>query len=72
MELDELTLNVEDEELWLVRGDAGLSPLKRRVRQNVKPKTAFFELQEREWDKIFEKVYRDYENLLESIYSFYW
>lgn len=72
MELDELTLNVEDEELWLVRGEAGLSPLKRRVRQNVKPKTAFFELQEREWDKIFEKVYRDYENLLESIYSFYW
>lgn len=68
MEIDELTLSAEDEELWLVRGDIGLAPLKRRVRQNVKAKTAFFELSEREWDKIFEKVYRDYENLLGAMY----
>ena len=72
MEIDELTLSAEDEELWLVRGDIGLAPLKRRVRQNVKAKTAFFELSEREWDKIFEKVYRDYENLLQSIYGSWW
>ena len=72
MEIDELTFSVEDEELWLVRGDVGLSPLKRRVRQNVKAKTAFFELSEREWDKIIEKVYRDYEYLLESMYGMYW
>ncbi len=72
MEIDELTFSVEDEELWLVRGDVGLSPLKRQVRQNVKAKTAFFELSEREWDKIIEKVYKDYEYLLESMYGMYW
>lgn len=72
MEIDELTLSAEDEEIWLVRGDIGLSPLKRRVRQNVKAKTAFFELSEQEWDKIFDRVYKDYENLLESMYGMYW
>ena len=72
MEIDELTFSVEDEELWLVRGDVGLSPLKRRVRQNVKAQTAFFELSERDWDKSIEEVDRDYEYLLESMYGMYW
>lgn len=72
LELDELLISVEDEEILLVRGDIGLSPLKRRVRQNVKAKTALFELSEQEWNRIFEKVYRDYEYLLESIYGMYW
>lgn len=72
LELDELTLGAEDEELVLVRGDIGLSPLKRRVKRNVKAETAFFELSDREWETIFEKVYRDYENLLQSIYGSWW
>lgn len=72
LELDELLVSAEDEEILLVRGDIGLSPLKRRVRQNVKAKTALFELSEQEWNRIFEKVYRDYEYLLESMYGMYW
>ncbi len=72
VEIDEMTLSAEDEEILLIRGDIGLSPLKRRVRQNVKAETAFFELSEREWETIFEKVYRDYENLLQSIYGSWW
>ena len=72
LELDELLLSADDEELVLIRGDIGLSPLKRRVRQNVKAKKAFFEMSDREWESIFQKVYRDYENLLESMYSMYW
>lgn len=72
LELDELLLSADNEELLLIRGDVGLSPLKRRVRENVKAKTAFFELSEQEWNKIFDKVYRDYEYLLESMYSMYW
>lgn len=72
LELDELLISAEDEEILLVRGDIGLSPLKRRVRQNVKAKTALFELSEQEWNRIFEKVYRDYEYLLESMYGMYW
>lgn len=72
LELDELLLSADDEELVLVRGDIGLSPLKRRVRQNVKAKTAFFELSEQEWNFILDKVYRDYENLLGAMYGMYW
>lgn len=72
LELDELLISAEDEEILLVRGDIGLSPLKRRVRQNVKAKAALFELSEQEWNRIFEKVYRDYEYLLESMYGMYW
>lgn len=72
LELEEMTLSAYDEELWLVRGDVAFSPLKRRIKQNVKAKTPFFEMSDREWETIFERVYRDYENLLESMYSFYW
>lgn len=72
LELDEFLLSADNEELLLIRGEAGLSPLKRRVRENVKAKTAFFELSEQEWNKIFDRVYRDYEYLLESMYSMYW
>lgn len=72
LELDELLISAEDEEILLIRGDIGLSPLKRRVRQNVKAKTALFELSEQEWNRIFEKVYRDYEYLLELMYGMYW
>lgn len=72
LELDELLLSADDEELVLVRGDIGLSPLKRRVRQNVKAKTAFFEMSEQEWNSILDRVYRDYENLLEAMYGMYW
>ena len=72
LELDEMTLCADDEELLLIRGDIGLSPLKRRVKQNVKPKTAFFEMSDREWESIFEKVYRRYENLVQSMYGMYW
>lgn len=72
LELDELLLSADDEELVLVRGDIGLSSLKRRVRQNVKAKTAFFGMSDKEWESIFERVYRDYEYLLESMYSMFW
>ncbi|MDE6404121.1 MAG: hypothetical protein K2M20_00545 [Lachnospiraceae bacterium] len=72
LELDEVLLYADGEELVLVRGDVGLSPLKRSVRQNVKAKTAFFELSEYEWNSIFDRVYRNYEYLLESMYGMYW
>lgn len=72
LELDEVLLSANDVEFLLIRGDIGIAPLKRDVKRNVKAKTAFFEMSEREWDAIFERVYRDYENLLESMYGFYW
>ena len=72
LELDELLLSADDEELVLVRGDIGLSSLKRRVRQDVRAKTAFFEMSEQEWNSILDKVYRDYENLLGAMYGMYW
>lgn len=72
LELEELTIDVNAEELALVRGELGLKPLMKRVERNVKAQTAFFEMPEREWDAIFEKVYRDYEYFLQSLYGFYW
>ncbi len=72
LELYEMTLSANDEEVCLVRGDIGLSPLKRRVKQNVRAKTPFFEMSDREWETIFERVYRSYENLMQSIYGMWW
>lgn len=72
LELDELLLSANEEELVLIRGDIGLSPLKRQIRQNVKAKTAFFEIPERKWESILERVYRDYEYLLQAMYGVFW
>ena len=46
LELDEVVLSLDEEELLLIRGELGVAPLSRRVKQNVKPSTAFFELSE--------------------------
>ena len=42
------------------------------MRQNVKAKTAFFELSEREWNGILDRVYKDYENLMGAMYGMWW
>lgn len=72
LELDEFLLNENGEDLVKVKGDIRLSPLSRRVQQNVKPKTAFFELTDREWNVIGEKLYREYGYLLEYLYGPMW
>lgn len=65
LELDEAVLCVDQEELLLIRGDIRLSPLSKRVQQNVKPRIAFFELTEQEWNNIGERLYREYGYLLD-------
>ncbi len=72
LELDELLLSENGEELVKVKGDVRLSPLTRRVQQNVEPKTAFFGMTEREWSAVGEKLYREYGYLLEYFYGPMW
>lgn len=68
LELDELILSADDEELLLIRGDVGVEPLTRRVKQNVKPKTAFFELTEDDWYTWMGDVLDEYSYLLEGMF----
>lgn len=72
LELDELLLSENGEDLLKVKGDIRLSPLTKRVQQNVKPRTAFFEMTDREWNVIGEKLYREYGYLLEYLYGSMW
>lgn len=72
LELDEFLLSENEEELVKVKGDIRLSPLTRRVQQNVKPKTAFFEMTDREWNAVGERLYREYGYLLDALYGSMW
>lgn len=68
MDLDEVVLSVDDEELFLIRGEVGVKPLVRRVKQNVKPKTAFFELSEDDWYDWLDDMYYEYSYLFEGMF----
>ena len=68
LELDEVVLSMDDEELLLIRGEVGVEPLSRRVKQNVKPKTAFFDLTEDDWYDWFGDVIDEYDYLLEGLF----
>lgn len=68
MDLDEVVLSVDDEELLLIRGEVGVKPLVRRVKQNVKPKTAFFELSEDDWYDWLDDMYYEYSYLFEGMF----
>ena len=72
LELDELLLCENGEELAKVKGTIRLSPLTRKVQQNVKPKTAFFRMTDRQWNTLGEKLYNEYGYLLEYLYGSMW
>lgn len=69
LELDEVLFSVNDEEFLLIRGEVGVEPLTRRVKQNVKPKTTFFALTEDYWYTWIGDVIDEYDYLLEG---FFW
>lgn len=72
LELDEVIISMDDEELLLIRGEYGVEPLARRVKQNVKPKRAFFEMDMDDmasWlDEMFDEYDYMYEYLLEGLW----
>lgn len=68
LDLDEVVLSMDDEELLLIRGEVGVEPLRRRVKQNVKPRTAFFDLTEDDWYAWFGEMIDEYDYLLEGLF----
>lgn len=68
LDLDEVVLSMDDEELLLIRGEVGVEPLTRRVKQNVKPKRAFFELSEDDWYYWVEEMFDEYSYLLGGLF----
>lgn len=68
LDLDEAVFSLDDEEFLLIRGEVGVKPLVRRVKQNVKPKTAFFELSEDDWYEWIDDLAGEYSYLLEGLF----
>ncbi len=60
LELEELLVNVDEEELMMITGDITVEPLSKRVKQIVKPKIAFFEMSEQEWEAYVEALLDEY------------
>lgn len=68
LDLDEVVLSMDDEELLLIRGEIGVKPLVRRVKQNVKPKTAFFALSEDDWYDWIDEMIDEYDYLMNGMF----
>lgn len=68
LELDEVVFSLDDEEFLLIRGELGVEPLARHVKQNVKPKTAFFELSEDDWYDWIDEMFDEYDYLINGMF----
>ena len=68
LEVDEAVITVDDEEFLLIRGEFGVEPLARRVKQNVKPEKAFFEMSEREWNRWADEVINEFDYLFDGMF----
>lgn len=68
LEVDEAVITVDDEEFLLIRGEFGVEPLARRVKQNVKPEKAFFEMSEREWNRWVDEVINEFDYLFDGMF----
>lgn len=67
LDLDEVVFTLDDEELLLIRGELGVEPLTRRVKQNVKPKAAFFEMSADDWYTWVDDMLDEYGYLLDGL-----
>lgn len=72
LELDEVVVSMDDEELLLIRGKYGVEPLARRVKQNVKPKKAFFELDMDDMASWLDEMFDEYDYLFEYLLEGLW
>lgn len=68
MDLDEVVISLDDEEILLIRGEIGVEPLAKQVKQNAKPKTAFFELDEDDWYAWMDDMFDEYDYLLGGMF----
>lgn len=72
LDLEEVLISMDDEELLLIRGEYGVEPLARRVKQNVKPKTAFFELDMDDMVSWLEELLDEYDYMYEYLLEGLW
>lgn len=72
LDLDEVNLLIDGEEILRVKGEIDIAPLSRRVEKIAKPKTAFFAMDGEDWDKILEKIDREYGYLWEAAMGYLW
>lgn len=67
-ELDKLTFSMDDEELFKISGDIEIEPIKGKIKQSVKPKTAFFEMTLSDWEDILDEIDDEYGSLLNALW----
>lgn len=67
-ELDKLTFSMDDEELFKVRGDIEIEPIKDKIEPSVEPKTAFFEMTMSDWEDIIYELDNEYGSLLDALW----
>lgn len=72
LELDEVRFLIDGEQTMLIRGEIGLAPLSRRVKQIAEPKTAIFAMNEEDWIGILERLDQEYGYLWEMALENLW
>ena len=69
IDLDKMTLSVNDEDLFKITGNVSIEPLTKPVSSKVKAETAFFDMTESDWWGIISKVLDDLEFLSDDFYD---
>lgn len=67
LNLQEFSMSIDGEELFKVSGDIMVEPLRGEVKRSAEAETAFFKMTEEDWYEIFDRIDREYEDLLDLL-----
>ncbi len=63
MDLNNLSVEMDGEELFKVTGDITVEPLRGNIKRSVEARRAFLEMTEDDWERIFDRVDEEYGSL---------
>lgn len=67
-DLQKLELNMDENAIYRITGDIAVEPLRDEIKPSVKPETAFFKMNEYDWERIIDQIDDKYGSLLNSLW----
>lgn len=67
MDLEDLSVSMDGEELFNITGDIHVEPLRGNIKRSVEARTAFFEMTERDWNRILDRIDEEYGGLFNML-----
>lgn len=67
MDLQEISMTMDGEELFKISGNIKVEPFEGEIKRSAEARTALFEMTERDWERILDKIDAEYGSLLDLL-----